>query len=70
MQFESVADFFNMGGYAFYVWLSFGVTVFVMSMIAVQSYSKQRALLKSVIVEQERQARIRKARQQQDNESA
>ncbi len=70
MQFESVADFFNMGGYAFYVWLSFGVTVFVMSMIAVQSYSKQRALLKSVIVEQERQARIRKARQQQENESA
>lgn len=69
MQFESLADFFDMGGYAFYVWLSFGVTFIVMSMLAAQSYAKQRALLKSVLVEQERQARIRKARQQQENEN-
>ena len=29
MQWLSVADFFNMGGYAFYVWGSFGITAAV-----------------------------------------
>ena len=28
MQWTSWAAFFNMGGYAFYVWLSFGLTAF------------------------------------------
>ncbi|WP_334012633.1 heme exporter protein CcmD [Alteromonas sp. S167] len=64
MQFESFSDFINMGGYAFYVWLSFGVTFFSMGIIAVQSYLKQSSLLKAVIVEQERKARIKKARQE------
>ncbi len=26
IQFESFSEFLNMGGYAFYVWLSYGVT--------------------------------------------
>ena len=64
MQFESFSDFINMGGYAFYVWLSFGVTFLSMGIIAVQSYFKQSSLLKTVIVEQERKARIKKARQE------
>ena len=68
MQFESFADFLNMGGYAFYVWLSFGVTFLGMGIIAIQSFSKHRDLLKQVVVEKERKARIKKARQhQQDN---
>ena len=28
MQWESWSAFFNMGGYAFYVWFSFGLTAF------------------------------------------
>ena len=68
MQFESFADFLNMGGYAFYVWLSFGVTFVAMAMIAIQSFIKHRNLMKQVVVEQERKARIKKARlQQQDS---
>ena len=65
MQFESFADFINMGGYAFYVWLSFGVTFAVMAIIAIQSFIKHRNLLQQVVVEKERKARIKKARQQQ-----
>lgn len=64
MQFESFSDFIHMGGYAFYVWLSFAVTFGAMALVAVQSYVKHRALLKAVMVEQERKARIKKARQQ------
>ena len=30
MQWNSVSEFFAMGGYAFYVWGSFGVTAAVM----------------------------------------
>jgi heme exporter protein D len=30
MQWNSVSDFFAMGGYAFYVWGSFGLTALVM----------------------------------------
>ena len=65
MQFESLADFINMGGYAFYVWLSFGVTFAAMAIIAIQSLIKHRNLLKQVVVEKERKARIKQARQQQ-----
>ena len=65
MQFESFAAFINMGGYAFYVWLSFGVTFVAMGIIAIQSFIKHRHLLKQVVVEQERKARIKKARKQQ-----
>lgn len=32
MQWNSAAEFFSMGGYAFYVWGSFGVTALVMLM--------------------------------------
>ena len=67
MQFESFADFLNMGGYAFYVWLSFGVTFLAMGIIVIQSFIKQSNLLKQVVVEQERKARIKKARQQQQD---
>ncbi|GFD67256.1 heme exporter protein CcmD [Alteromonas sp. KUL106] len=65
MQFESFTEFLNMGGYAFYVWLSFGVTFVAMAMIAIQSFIKHRNLMKQVVVEQERKARIKKARLQQ-----
>ncbi|GFD95931.1 heme exporter protein D [Alteromonas sp. KUL156] len=68
MQFESFTEFLNMGGYAFYVWLSFGVTFVAMALIAIQSFIKHRNLMKRVVVEQERKARIKKARlQQQDS---
>ncbi|BFT29420.1 heme exporter protein CcmD [Alteromonas sp. D210916BOD_24] len=68
MQFESFSDFINMGGYAFYVWLSFGITFASMAVIALQSYVKQRWLLKAVVSEQARRARIKKARQQGQND--
>ena len=31
MQWNSVSEFFSMGGYAFYVWGSFGITALVMA---------------------------------------
>lgn len=36
-QFDSIADFFAMGGYGFYVWLSYAITFAVMGLLIWQS---------------------------------
>lgn len=63
MQFDSFSSFLHMGGYAFYVWLSFAVTFGVMAVLVFVSYQQHRSQLKSVVLEQERQQRIKRAKQ-------
>ena len=43
MQWNSVSEFLSMGGYAFYVWGSFGLTVAVMvgEMLLIRSQRKE-----------------------------
>ena len=43
MQWNSVGDFFAMGGYAFYVWGSFGITalVVIIEMLLVRGRRKE-----------------------------
>ena len=62
MQFDSFSAFLAMGGYGFYVWLSFGVTLIAMGVIAVHSHLQHRWLLKKVLDEQARRERVRRAR--------
>ncbi|QJR81736.1 heme exporter protein CcmD [Alteromonas pelagimontana] len=63
MHFDSWQAFWQMGGYALYVWLSFGVTIIVMASITIASAREHRQLLHKVLKEQARRARIRKARE-------
>jgi heme exporter protein D len=44
MQWNNVSEFFSMGGYAFYVWSSFGLTALVMGVESLQ-IRRQRAEL-------------------------
>ena len=37
MQFDSISAFLNMGGYAFYVWLSYGVSAFIIGLLIFMS---------------------------------
>ena len=37
MFFQSWSDFINMGGYGFYVWLSYGISLVAMIILAIQS---------------------------------
>jgi len=37
MQFDSLAAFIDMGGYSFYVWLSYGVTLLVLASLYINS---------------------------------
>ncbi|MGL4776379.1 MAG: heme exporter protein CcmD, partial [Aeromonas veronii] len=45
MHFASFSDFMAMGGYAFYVWLSFGLTLVCLVGIIISTRMKTRSLL-------------------------
>ncbi|MCR9313757.1 heme exporter protein CcmD [Vibrio alginolyticus] len=58
MHFESLSDFFAMGGYASYVWSAFGITFLSMLILLITSLRRCDALLKEVKAKIDRQARI------------
>ncbi|MGY0613992.1 heme exporter protein CcmD [Vibrio sp. FJH11] len=58
MYFESLSDFLAMGGYASYVWGSFGITFLSMLILLVTSLRRSDALLNEVKAKIDRQARI------------
>ncbi|RAJ09593.1 heme exporter protein CcmD [Aeromonas salmonicida] len=66
MYFASFSDFMAMGGYAFYVWLSFGLTLICLVGIVISTRIKTRSLLGELRSKQAREAR-RKAAQQMEN---
>lgn len=45
MQFESFTDFINMGGYAFYVWLAYGVTATSLATLIILSTRQKGKVL-------------------------
>ncbi|MGL6624084.1 heme exporter protein CcmD [Aeromonas jandaei] len=66
MHFASFSDFLAMGGYAFYVWLSFGLTLICLIGIVISTRMKTRSLLGELRSKQAREVR-RKAAQQMEN---
>ncbi|NOI76834.1 heme exporter protein CcmD [Vibrio coralliilyticus] len=58
MHFESLSDFFAMGGYAGYVWSAFGITFFSMFVLLLVSIRRGKNLLDEVQSKVDRQARI------------
>ncbi|ARP37620.1 heme exporter protein D [Vibrio crassostreae] len=58
MYFESLSDFFAMGGYASYVWSAFGITFLAMIILLVVSVRRGKQLLNEVQAKIDRQARI------------
>ena len=66
MHFASFSDFLAMGGYAFYVWLSFGLTLVCLVGIIISTRMKTRSLLGELRSKQAREDR-RKAAQQMEN---
>lgn len=62
MKFESWAAFWAMGGYGFYVWLSFAVTLLVLLGQVVVTVRTRKRLLREVSQKQARAARREAAR--------
>lgn len=62
MAFDSFSEFLAMGGYGFFVWLSFGVTFIAMLAIVVESKLAYKQLFTQLEKEQARKKRIKAAR--------
>jgi heme exporter protein D len=51
MHWASISDFFAMGGYAFYVWGSFGATAVVMALEVLQINRRRQQVLRNLRTE-------------------
>ena len=65
MQFDSFADFIAMGGYGFYVWLSFGTCALILLGILFSSLRDKKQILASVEQQIARETRIKNSKQEQ-----
>ncbi|MDP4982565.1 heme exporter protein CcmD [Pseudoalteromonas tunicata] len=63
MQFSSFSEFFAMGGYGFYVWLSFGSCLLILLGLVFFSARGHRQTLKSIADQLGREQRIKQAQQ-------
>lgn len=64
MQFDSFSAFLNMGGYGFYVWLSFGVSTALILALIFNSIMGHKQVIKNIALRQQREAKLRQVRKQ------
>ena len=62
MQFESINDFLNMGGYASYVWLAYGVTFTSLTMLIILSARRKRKVLTEIASKMAREEKLKESR--------
>jgi len=72
MQFASFSDFISMGGYGFFVWLSFGVSALLLSLLVIESTLGHSRVLNHIALQKRREEKLRQSRaaQQQTKTSA
>ncbi|WP_371188242.1 heme exporter protein CcmD [Thalassotalea maritima] len=63
MAFESFADFINMGGYGFFVWLSYAFCAVTLSVLTINSLGLQQAQFKKINNRLKREAKLKQAAQ-------
>jgi heme exporter protein D len=68
LYFDSWQAFWQMGGYALYVWISFGSTYLLLALLTWYSGRSQRQLLQNLAAKQAREQRIRQQQQQEQTE--
>jgi heme exporter protein D len=68
LHFSSWSDFFAMGGYGLFVWLSFGVTFTLLALLWGFSQLGHRQLLKDLAAKQARELRVQQQLQKQSVE--
>lgn len=64
MQFNSISEMFEMGGYGSYVWGSVLIVVLVLLVITIHSVTAKKRTLKLIQQELERAEKINQAKQQ------
>ena len=70
MQFNSFSDFINMGGYGFYVWLSFGAAALILTLLLVTSKAGHQKIITQIAKRKQREDKLRQAKvlRKQQNE--
>ena len=66
MAFDSLSDFFVMGGYGFYVWLAYGISFLGLAVLIINTLVKRKKILKTVEQRIAREERIKKAKNRKD----
>lgn len=61
MFFQTWSDFFNMGSYGFYVWLSYGISLVAIVALIVQTIKQHKTVLQNVLREAQREVRLQRA---------
>jgi heme exporter protein D len=62
MAFDSVTDFFAMGGYGFFVWLSYGVSAASVILYVLYVKHQKKSIQAQVLAQAAREARIKAAK--------
>ncbi|TPH19362.1 heme exporter protein CcmD [Litorilituus lipolyticus] len=63
MQFNSFSEFINMGGYGFYVWLSFGVSALLLVILLISSKADHQKIINNIAKQKQREDKLRQARE-------
>jgi len=66
MQFDSLSAFMDMGGYGFYVWLSYGVTALAIILLIFLSKQKHNNTLLAIKQRYTRELKRKEAAKQQE----
>lgn len=67
MQFDSFSAFINMGGYGFYVWLSFGVSAVLIFALLINSLMGHKQVINKLAIRQQRENKLRQLRKQRND---
>lgn len=66
MAFSSFSEFFAMGGYGFYVWLAYGVSLLSVVLLVVNSVNQRKKIFAQVQQRLQREQRIKNAQNRKD----
>lgn len=61
MQFDSINAFIDMGGYGFYVWLSYGVSIFALALLIFASINSHKKIKLQITLRIKREEKLRQA---------
>jgi len=70
MQFSSFSDFINMGGYGFYVWLSFGAAALLLTLLIISSKTGHQKVIKQIAQRKNREDKLRQAKKIKQQQAA
>ncbi|WP_133408356.1 heme exporter protein CcmD [Parashewanella tropica] len=70
MQFDSLQAFFNMGGYAFFVWCSYGITFGSIGILIYLSATQEKRNLKRIADKLKRDERLKAIRRNKNESKA